>query len=238
MMQAEEQKRRDRVPGRHGAVRAGLRARDEPLLVVGGEEVAAPDIVVEPGVERGDELDRPRQMDAVAGRLVQVDEGATEERVIVEIATVTGPTGRPAVQQLRAVAYARPEELGSRRTPPYLATKMPDLTPADLTRRSPVYSFFILTPLDPASTDGQKTRSPAMPQSEHSTFAGGPTAANRHSTTTRGYGTCKWRDRSASPATHSARQDDRNVTPVSPPGRISSRLNLSPCAEADRAHRH
>src|SRR5690606_17865145 len=72
------------VPGRNGAVGRVLHPDDEVADVVGGEEVAAIGAVPVVPIERLDPAAGLREIDVLAGCLVEGEGGAAEKRIVVE----------------------------------------------------------------------------------------------------------------------------------------------------------
>ena len=71
-----------------------------------------PDLVVEARFQRLDQLTSPFQVQGFAGGLVEVEEGAGQERVVVEEGVLLGDALGPAVQQPAVSPHLAPEELG------------------------------------------------------------------------------------------------------------------------------
>ena len=114
VMKAKQHVRRDRVAGGQGAVGPRLAARDQLLLVVRREEVATARAVVEAGVEGGHQLARPLEVHPITGGLVEVEERARQEGVVVQVGAVLRASARPPVEQLPPGPQARPDELRRR----------------------------------------------------------------------------------------------------------------------------
>src|SRR3989442_10562699 len=66
---------------------------------------------MEARLERLDELPSAGQVNALAGRLVEIEEGAREKGVIVGVRVVLGLAGGPDVQEFPASTQARPQKL-------------------------------------------------------------------------------------------------------------------------------
>ncbi len=109
-MKAQMHERRHRVARRQRAVGAGSATRDQRLSIVGREEIPAAR-VVEPMLEDRRELARTLEMTAIAGRLVEVEERAREERMVVQEAELLRRSPRPHVKQTAvAPAHRRVDE--------------------------------------------------------------------------------------------------------------------------------
>src|SRR5437867_1407526 len=65
---------------------------------------------MEAGLERLDELAGAGQVNAVAGRLVEIEQSARDEGMVVEVGVVLRLAGGPDVQEFRAGTQARPEK--------------------------------------------------------------------------------------------------------------------------------
>ena len=90
--------RRNRVSCRQRPVRPGLRSSDEPLAVVSREEVGAGLVVVEAGLERRDEVTCAGEVHPLPRRLVEIEERARDERMVVQVGIPLGPSPGPPVE--------------------------------------------------------------------------------------------------------------------------------------------
>src|SRR5216684_6674205 len=110
LCEAQQVERGDRIAGRNHAVVGGLLAREQALLALRREEVAASGIA-EARIERALQRDRFRQPARLGGRLVEIDEALRERRVVVEEAVLLRLAVLPTALELLASLDVGQQEL-------------------------------------------------------------------------------------------------------------------------------